>query len=195
MEISEEVQDVLKEIINNGIGRASASLSKLLGTFITLKTPEISIFTMEQIQQYLSEQIPDHFVMVVQNMEGAITGRGIVSFPLIEGKTLVDLLLENPESPTSEFGVMEVEAIGEVGNMVISAVGSAISDLTNILVNYQLPDVLFTEQVIPLEESSPENIYCFAKTFFTIEKIHAEGFINLIFSYANAEMLVKQATM
>ncbi len=188
MEISTAIQDILTEIVNIGVGRASDSLSQLLVQTIDLTVPEVHFFNHEEMVAYLAER-KNKYVNVVQKLHGGIEGKGILSFPLVNGKTLVDTLLDIQTSGEAEFGVVETEAIQEVGNIVINAVGSVISDMTGLHVEYEVPKILFLDYSVPVHEGGNINeaIYCFTTTLFTVQGLDIEGNINFIIAYRNVE--------
>ena len=188
MLISEEIQDIITEIFNIGVGRASAAISDMLGMEVSLEVPRIEFLTHEGLRAILDEK-KGEYVSVCQSMEGSLSGMGVFSLPLIKGKTLIDKLFKM-ESQKPEFGALEIEAIQEIGNIVVSAVGSALSDLLGASIEYQLPEVLFLDNpfLIVKEHEFDENLYCFSVNQLKVEEVDVEGLIYLVFSYRNLEL-------
>ncbi len=193
MNVSEEFQDVLSEVINIGVGKASQALSRLMDRLVSLSVPEVQLFTLTELQSYLEEHFQgEQYVNVRQKFTGGLEGEGVVSFPLVNGKTLVDSILEEESSEESEFGAVETEAIEEVGNIVLTAVGGAIGKMLAERISYNLPHVTVSPTIIPVEDSDPSdnNIYCFANTYFTVKDVDIAGNITLMMTYSNVESLV-----
>lgn len=183
MKFSEELEDVLKEIINIGVGRASSAISELLARPLVLSVPELHVFDLKEMKAYCDQLEHEKYVIVNQTLYSGLEGEGVLSFPFKNGKTLVDLLLEAAASSETSYNVLEIEAIQEVGNMAVNAVGSVISDMTGFHVLYKVPEVFFLEHPLPLDklqEIKDEIAYCYATTIFKVEGIDIEGNITLV---------------
>lgn len=189
--INEEFKDVFVEVFNTGIGRASDALSRLLDTFVELQKPIVHFFEYESIEAYSRSMGIKDFIAVSQEIEGAIDGTGIVSFPVTEGKTLVDVMLENQSSSSKDFDDMEIEAIAEVGNMVINSVASAVADMSSLMLDFRVPKALLSNTVIPAEFQKQGDLFCIAETQFSIKDLNISGYINLIFSTRHAEKIAE----
>ncbi len=183
MRISEETKDILTELINMGVGEASIALSETLSQFIQLTVPEILVLNFGEMQTHVSSFPQKKYVHVIQTLRGNIEGLGVLSFPLENGKALVDTLLQN-ESETEglEFSSWEIEAIQEVGNMVINSMGMAMADMIKLKIQYTLPEVIFSENIYPMHYAPEqfEDIFCFATTTFYVKKLDVMGCINLV---------------
>ena len=104
MEISEDIQDILTEVIHMGVGKAAGSLYELIGRRIVLSVPEAHVFNREELKRYLKKHhTGEKYVHVTQHFGGVLEGEGIVSFPILSGKILVDNLLENNKACMSEL--------------------------------------------------------------------------------------------
>lgn len=188
MNISEELKDALEEVFNIGVGRASKALSELLSKPLKLTVPQFHIYSISEMRNYVLHLKKEAFVKVTQKFFGSLSGEGNLSFPLKNGKTLVDLLMEKTEGSDESFGAIQIEAIQEVGNMVINAVGSVISDMTKIQLNYSLPEVSFEKSLFTIaqtDECDGNQAYCFATAVFVVEGIDIEGNIYFFFSKEN----------
>lgn len=190
--LSDGLKDVYIEIFNTGIGRASDSLSRLLNTFVELEKPKILFLDCIALNDYLPSINAEKYIAVSQDIEGAVNGKGIISFPLTEGKTLIDVLLENQSSSDRNFTDIEIEAITEVGNMVINSVASAIADMSSLVLAFQIPKVFFSETLIPMELRKKDDLFCVAETQFAINDYNICGYINLVFSLQHAEIIANK---
>lgn len=189
MELSEELRDMFKEVFNIGVGKAAASLSEMLSHSIAMGIPDLYFLNEESFDDYVSEK-KDRYVCVVQRIHGDLEGMGSLSFPLHNGKTLVDNML-NVTSSRREFGVMEIEAIQEVGNIIINAIGSAFGNVIGLRIEYEVPEVLLLDHPIPIDhrENDKNCFYTFATTSLKVEGVNIEGILNMMFAYTNLEAL------
>jgi len=192
MEILDEKKDVLQEMINTGIGKAAVSFSDMLNKEIKLSVPTLLFFSLDELKAYFSNMQNNEYVNVVQSFSGGMSGRGIVSFPLIGGKTIISTLMEYPDSCEPDFGSMERELIAEVGNVIINAVGSSMSNMAEIETFYQMPEIEFSNSIIETENESADNIYCVGEGEFAVEGIDIEGKILFIITYSEIEAIINK---
>ncbi len=191
MEISDSTRDIIAELINSGVGRAGKSLNELLEHEVQLSAPVIHILDYAGVQHYLEQQNQTAFVNVIQHFRGGLNGYGVVSFPITKGKTLVNMLLDGGEDHSLEFSVDELEAICEVGNLIINAVQGVISDMVQQEVECCLPSVCICQSMIPAHVLNPDSIYIVGETLLVVEGVDLEGRILLIYAYANLDMLTR----
>jgi chemotaxis protein CheC len=192
MEILDEKKDVLQEMINTGIGKAAVSFSDMLNKEIKLSVPTLLFFSLNELDAYLGKMQNNEYVNVIQSFSGDMSGRGIVSFPLIGGKTIISTLMEYPDSCEPDFGSMERELIAEVGNVIINAVGSSMCNMAEIETFYQMPEIEFSNQIIETDNESDENIYCVGEGAFAVEGIDIEGKILFIITYSEIEAIINK---
>ncbi len=191
----DETREILTELINTGVGRAAKTLNELLQYEIELSLPQIKIFGLKDMQHELDVREQEgKFVNVIQEFDGDMEGAGILSFPVINGKTLVNTLLEkeegDEESDNCNFSVTELEAICEVGNNIINAVQGTISDMVPAESNYHLPEVGISPYIVPREKMTRNEIYLFGEVLFKVKGIDVEGVILLIYAYKNIELIM-----
>jgi chemotaxis protein CheC len=192
MEILDEKKDVLQEMINTGIGKAAVSFSDMLNKEIKLSVPTLLFFSLYELDAYLDKMQNNEYVNVIQSFSGDMTGRGIVSFPLIGGKTIISTLMEYPDSCEPDFGSMERELIAEVGNVIINAVGSSMCNMAEIETFYNMPEIEFSSQIIKIDIESADNIYCVGEGAFAVEGIDIEGKILFIITYSEIEAIINK---
>ncbi len=191
MLISEEAKDILQEVINTGVGKAASSFSEILSREINLTFPTLLVFNYDQLMKYLKEKEQTEHVNIRQNFSGGLEGQGIVSFPLQDGKTLVNRLLENPNSDDPDFGILERETIMEVGNVLINAIGGSISNMVEIETHYQMPELDISKTVLLVDEDR-DCIYCIGEGVFSVEGMNIQGFILFILTYNKTEHIINK---
>jgi chemotaxis protein CheC len=75
-------------------------------------------------------------------MMGDLTGRTLVIFPEPSARMLCDILLRRPEGTTTAFGEMEQSGIKEVGNILVSAYLTALSDFMGMMLVPSVPSLV-----------------------------------------------------
>lgn len=189
MDVSEELKDLLTEIFHIGVGRAASSLAELLDYKIDLTIPKLHFFNQELLEEFCRRSKKDS-VCVLQKIFGEMQGVGVLSFPLVQGKTLVDNIL-NMKSGKPDFGAIEIEAIQEIGNIVINSIGGAFGNLIGLKLQFEPPSVVFLEYPIPLDFAmeTESYFYTIASTSLGVKEINVEGMIVLTFAYSNLEII------
>jgi len=192
MNFSAEVKDLFTELINMGLGRAAVALNEILRFEISLRLPVLSIFDYNEFSAYIQSKASRKYVSVSQRFEGELTGTGIVTFPVISGKTLVNLLLEEENDKSESFNVIELDAITEVANIIINAVQNVISDTAEMEIHCLLPVPVIGDKFFSINGLEQENVYIVGETHFAAHKINVHGTVIIIYSYNNIEKLIQK---
>jgi chemotaxis protein CheC len=194
MQIPEEVIDILQEVVNTGIGKAAVSFSEILDLEINLTFPNLLILDLEELRVFLEKDTDkdDLHVSVRQMIGGGLEGKGIVSFPLKDGKTLVNRLLENSETENQDFGIMERDTIIEVGNVLINAVACSISDMIEVEAKCEMPEIDISNQIVSINEESAKSIYCLGEGKFSVKGIEIQGMLLFILAYEKLEHIISK---
>ncbi len=121
--------DSLTEIINIGMGKAADSLSQMLSEEIDLSVPEILFFNLKEASSFLNNNAKRNFSGVTQHFDGVINGDALLLFPEEKSLDLVRLLLKD-SAPLEDFTELEQEALCEIGNIILNA---GLSSLSNFL--------------------------------------------------------------
>jgi chemotaxis protein CheC len=131
--------DAMREIANIGAGHAATALSQMTGRGIMIEVPEVSIVPLEEVDRMLGE--PDEVMAaVMMKVLGDITGRTVQVFPGNSAVTLTSILLGVPEPPFPDgFNDAHQSAIMEVGNIIVGAYLSALSEFMGKLLIMSIP--------------------------------------------------------
>lgn len=138
---SADIQDLFSEIIHTGMEHAAAALNRLLRHEIRFTLPAIRIFNeYGTFRDYLESRPSDKTIIVSETFSGELEGTGVLMFPVSGGKTLVNLLIPGTDPAEIEkFNVLELDAIAELGNLIINAVQSSLGDITGLGMSSSVP--------------------------------------------------------
>ena len=143
-----EIQiDVLKEIGNIGASSAATALSKMVNRRIAISLPEVKILKFSNISDIVGgEEVLT--VGILQPMSGDITGNIMFLLRLQEAHDLAAILIREMlhlaregEQILEVFDDMEMSALREIGNILISSYLSSISGLTNLKIIPEVPQM------------------------------------------------------
>ena len=138
--------DVLREISNIGSSSAATALSKIVEKKVALSLPTVRILEFNEITKILGGE--ETLVMgILQPMQGDLSGNIMFLLGLQEAHDLAALLMSqmlNVTKSPNELGIfdeMEMSALREIGNIMISSYLSAISTLTNLKITPCVPEM------------------------------------------------------
>lgn len=193
MNLTPEEIDGLTEVINIGVGKAARVLNEIIDSHICLQIPYVTVLSPTGAKDALSQRLgSDHLSAVRLGFNGTLSGNAQLLFPTDSASKLVAIIL-NEDLGNADLDSVKIGALTEVGNIFISGVMGAISNLLRQDFNYSLP--IYIEGLIPqlLNDSTSEYdaTILLAQTRFTIEQLQIEGDIVLIFKVGSFEALLK----
>lgn len=140
MELNEIHIDVLKEIGNIGAGNAATSLSQMLSKRIDMNVPEVSLLNYDDVIDSIggAENI---VVGILVSFEGDING--VILFLLKKEfvHLIINSLLGTELHSFEEISEMEMSALSEIGNIMVSSYVNSISSLTNMTIDITVPSL------------------------------------------------------
>ena len=144
--MNEVYLDVFKEIGNIGSSSAATALSKIVDKRVALSLPKVGILEFNEITKVIGGE-ETQVLGILQPMQGDLTGNIMFLLGLRQAHDLASLLLSrmlNVNIPSAElgiFGEMELSALREIGNILISSYLSAISAMTNLKITPMVPEI------------------------------------------------------
>lgn len=140
MELNEIHIDVLKEIGNIGAGNAATSLSQMLSKRIDMNVPEVSLLNYDDVIDSIggAENV---VVGILVSFEGDIDG--VILFLLKKEfvHLIINSLLGTELHSFEEISEMEMSALSEIGNIMVSSYVNSISSLTNMTIDITVPSL------------------------------------------------------
>ena len=183
--------DVLKEMINIGVGKSAGSLNTLLNKHINLQVPIVRIMHYNELKEYLNEFKDENYASVTLSFKGDLVGNTKLLFTSSNAAKLVDNFtgenLMDIDLDSIRSGVLN-----EIGNIVINAVMGTFSNMLEINLDYIVP---FFEEgnktiIIPKELNENQSMIVFAKTDFLIDEIEVSGSFAIFFEMDSFKNLI-----
>ena len=140
MKLDDSHMDILKEIGNIGAGNAATSLSNMLSKRIDMNVPEVSLLNYNNIIESIggAENV---VVGVLVGFDGDIDG--VILFLL--KKEFVHLILNSLLGTElhnfEEVSEMEMSALSEISNIMVSSYVNSISTLTEMRIEVSVPSL------------------------------------------------------
>lgn len=181
MKLNRFRRDALQEIGNMGASHAANSLSSMLGVKVEIQVPEFDTLPVNRLEALAGEG--GGVIGVYSQLLESLSGTMLLLFPLRDGQNLAKILTGGEEGP-DESGLSEVEisAVQEVGNIMMSSFANALSDFLglkimltpSITVRGSLASIVHTV----FEEPSAEAI--FFTTAFSASPAEVRGHLVLL---------------
>lgn len=128
--------DFLKELANIGTGHATTALSQMLqGRLFQLVVPDVQMRPFEELWEYIGglEQVVVGIFIIIS---GDVQGHMAFLLPLESAMTLVELLMGEERQELEEI---ELSALQEIGNIMITSYLNALAKMTGLLMVPSIP--------------------------------------------------------
>ncbi|MBR5229695.1 MAG: chemotaxis protein CheC [Firmicutes bacterium] len=139
-DIGDVCKDMMREIGSIGTGNASTALSSLLQTEVLMEVPNVELLGFTEAVDYVGD--PEELVccVLVQMQEG-INGMMLFLLKLDFINEILRRTLGKEISDYSELGELELSAVTEVGNIIISSFVLSMSKLVDVQISLSVPAV------------------------------------------------------
>ncbi|MFH0925123.1 MAG: hypothetical protein V1872_05735 [bacterium] len=135
---SEYDLDILKEVLNIGIGKGVSVVSEMINSRIELISPDIEIASeIKNMGETLESWCGLPSIGVSQEFVGDLIGITIIAFSKKSASDLVRLLLEYNEE--QELYESDYTALEEVANCLINGTIGTLSNYIDIDLDYEVP--------------------------------------------------------
>lgn len=154
--LGEFEQDALTEIFNIGVGLAANALYELTGEHVPLSVPQVALTSYAHVRQHYADR--DHSVVAVrQTYTGVFATEAVLVFPQETSLGLVRMMV-GPELAQDQLPELSLDALSELGNIVLNAVMSALADALGLRLEGSLPAVSASQSSTLFEDSEPNSI-------------------------------------
>jgi chemotaxis protein CheC len=180
--LSDRQLDMVKEIINIGVGQAAASLNDLVDSHIELSLPEIELMSIKDIESDHLDLFHSELSSVHLPFSGHFAGTAMLTFPTEDAIKLVSALTGEDSSPSGLDAVM-AGTLNEVGNIVINGIIGSISNQLREPLDYSLPGYFRGKlsTLMARDQLDKDIAVVMAYINFSIESLRISGNIVLIF--------------
>lgn len=180
--------DMITEIVNVGIGRSASVLNTMLDSHISLRVPEVMLFSPDDLKEYFkNEYIDEVHSLINMSFEGKLTGSAQIAFPAESAVNLVSVFtgLEEGDSLDSAGA----GALNEIGNVVLNSVMGSIGNILQLHLTYTVPTYHEGNLYKLLTDISEDMVVLYAKAGFIVQKLNVRGDIAIIFKVEAMEIL------
>ena len=191
MACTTEQIDILKEMINLGVGRGADVLNTMLHSHVRLQVPSLKVLSPDEFEAELRKYNHECFSCINLPFKGDISGVAELVFPLEDAPKLV-VALTSEETDAIDMDSIRTGTLSEIGNIVLNAVMGTISNLLCFKLRYSVPS--YTEgdfnSLLPIHPTMPDTTVVVIQTRFMVEKLEVEGSIILFFEVGSFDKLL-----
>ena len=181
MLLNDEQVDVLKELINIGVGKSIAILTQLVNSHINLSVPKLHVVTYKDLQSGSVPLTNEKLSLVNLDFQGNISGSAKVAFPIQSAANLVSLLTDDVSDSTDLDSIRE-GTLNEVANMLLNGVMGSMANLLNKDFEYQVPFYKEGFLINSIDTEIHENsVVIIAETHFEVKDLSINGEIVILF--------------
>ncbi len=189
----EKAMDIIREIINMGIGEAANSLSNLVNTRVIIRIPDIRILPVSEIHDYLQKEVPSIGVYISQNFKDIVKGKTILFYTR---ECCVSLLnaIYGQTVKTSALTESGIATLNEIGNIIMVSCMAEISNMIEGRILFDLPQVIveisekyFQNLTNELGESDKAII---VKNEISIKDTDIKGYLFILLSFEDLNKVI-----
>ena len=137
--LGELERDALTEIFNMGVGLAAHAIYELTGEHVPLSVPLVELTSYAHVRQHYADR--NHPVLAIrQTYSGMFATDAVLVFPQEASLSLVRMMV-GPEFEQDRLAELSLDAMSELGNIVLNAVMSALADSLGLRLEGSLPTV------------------------------------------------------
>jgi len=184
--------NTLQEVFNIGVGRAAGVFNQMIDSHICLQIPLVKILSPLEAKNELIEQLGLNALASVRlTFGGSLTGNAQLVFPTDSASKLVDLIADE-QLDVPDLDAIKIGVLTELGNIVLSGIMGAMSNLLKQSFDYLLPNYSedTIEHLLELNDRAPHVTILLAKTQFNVENMPITGNIILLFKVGSFESLI-----
>lgn len=185
--------DVLKEIVNVGVGKVAKLLNAMLNSHISLQVPSLKILLPDELEMELSKYTNEQLFCVNLPFNSTISGVAELVFSAENASKFVTALT-NEQVDTDDMNSIRAGTLTEIGNIVLNAVMGNISNFLGLKFRYSIPT--YTEgdfsSLIPVCPATPDVRVVVVHACFVVEKLKVEGNIILFFEEGSFDRLLEE---
>jgi chemotaxis protein CheC len=190
--LSELQHDVLRELINIGIGNAAGVLNQMVNSHVTLQVPQVMVLSPAELLRQPSTCRWGKGVIINMVFGGSFEGVTALVFSPQSAFNLVSLLV-GQEDFGLDMDSLRIGTLQEVGNIVLNGVMGSIANMLSEHIDYMPPDYFEDEIINVLFKGGDEDsVIIFIRANFLIQEHLVEGEVFIFFNSSTLRELLKK---
>jgi chemotaxis protein CheC len=130
--------DIIKEVVNVGMGGAASALSKLLNARVVIKVPDVRVIDVSEVQAFIKEEVASVGVHISQDFFGMVRGKTLLLYSRECSFALLSSISGKREA-LSSLTQSEIATLEEVGNIIMVSFLAKIGDMIEGRILFEIP--------------------------------------------------------
>jgi chemotaxis protein CheC len=189
--ISDYQIDVLKELMNMGVGRSIAALHDLVHSHIVMDIPKVEVLSAGDAAQRIQGLGLTDVSTINLRFDGPFSGVSSLYFPADEADKFVSLLASRVAESGEGTELLRSGVLMEVGNIVLNGVMGIFGNVLGRHFTFSVPDYFegSSAEILNARPSST-TVVLLSLCNFHVEDAAIDGYINLIFDLKSLHSLL-----
>lgn len=182
--------EILKEVINIGVGKSAEVLNSMIQSHILLDVPEVEIVKCNKESGFIDYFSDQDYSIITLPFNGELTGLSKLIMSSEHAAKIVDAFV-GKSGVGLDMDSLRIDILSEIGNVIINAVMGTLSNMLEINLDYIVPNYEQGNRkiIVPEEMISNDTTILFAQTHFKIEEFEAQGNFAIFFKLKSFDML------
>ncbi|GAA0362837.1 hypothetical protein GCM10009092_29060 [Bowmanella denitrificans] len=170
-------RDALSEVFNISVNQAAAALSEIVREDIHMSVPMVDVCDLPTAVDYLNQ---GHEVCAIaQKFAGGLKGQAMMVIPEMRSLELVRMMM-GIDVPMGALTDIEQDALGEMGNIVLSACFASLADMFDEHFDYEPPQLFWGAIAKLLDKGQDDKMMLLIKIRFSFGNRELDGHIVLL---------------
>jgi chemotaxis protein CheC len=192
---SEIFLDIVKEVINIGMGEAASALSRLVKTRVVIRSPDVRIIETKYIYQYIQDQVSSIGVYISQNFQTPARGRTILFYTRECSISLLNAVYGEGVK-TSTLTESGIATLNEIGNIIMGSCMAEISNAVEGRVIFDLPEVTvdISENYFRnlINDLDGQNRAIIVKNEMRIKEMDIQGYLFVLLAFNDFKAVIER---
>jgi len=191
----EKSLDIIREVINIGIGDAASALSELVKDRVIIRTPEVEIMNMADIPGYIRNEMSSLGVYISQDFGGMINGKTLLFYTKECSISLLNALY-GEGMVISSLSSSGMATLQEIGNIIMVSCISTISNMMDTNLTFFIPQV--TEEISDgyfqnlLKDMEEFDQAIIVKNEMAIKGKDIQGYLFVLLSFEGFQLVIEK---
>ncbi len=186
--------DIIKEVINMGLGEAADALSQLVNDRVIIKVPDVYVMSTQDTKSYIKDEVENLGIYISQDFTGMIEGKTLLVYTQECGLSLLKTIYGDKRNilTITETGI---SALNEIGNIIMVSYVSAISNFIEGKIKFSLPNVTLEVSTRYFEnllnEMKELDKAIVVKNEMSIKSANIKGYLFVLLSFKNFMVVIE----
>jgi chemotaxis protein CheC len=192
---SDILLDIVREIINIGMGEAANALSRLVNNRVVIRSPDVRVIDLAAIHDYIRDQVASIGVYISQNFSTLVKGRTILFYTRECSISLLNSVYGG-SLKTSTLTESGIATLNEIGNIIMGSCMAEISNAIQGKITFDLPQVTVevSEKYFQnlIRELGDEDRAIVVKNMMRIKDTDIQGYLFVLLTFDDFMAVVRR---